>query len=694
MTSSKHRAQLLLTQMTLDEKIGQMVQFGRIKPKEKDLIRQGLVGSFLNHRNLTLVNEIQRIAIEESRLGIPLLIGSDIIHGYVSIFPIPLAEACSWNLELLEASAKHAMAEAASDGVRWNFFPMVDIARDPRWGRIAEGAGEDPYYGSEVAKARVRGVQSLNTDGYPQAAACAKHYLGYGWSEGGRDYNTVDLSEHVLRTTVLPPFQACVDAGVMTFMSAFNDVMAVPASGNPFTLRTLLKGEMKFEGFVVSDWESVEELIGHTTAADQKEAAKIGLLSGVDMDMHSSVYLDHFKTLVAENPSFEALIDDAVLRILTVKYELGLFEKPYVDPQLREKVILNPETVDMTLKLARESIVMLKNDGTLPLNRTQKIALIGPFGNDPHTPIGCWGAAGHHENTITVTKAFDTAQLNYTFVKGCDALDPSKDDFEKALEAARSSDVIVFTAGEHNLMSGENHNRAFLDLPGVQQDLFDALRSTGKPIITLLFTGRPLTIGSVIKGSSAVLCVWHLGLSSGTAITETLLGLNNPSGKLVTTFPKTVGQIPLYYNHKNTGRPNFRRYLDCDEIPLFPFGYGLSYSSFFYDKLTLKSSTISTTESLEVSVDITNTSDRDGDEVVQVYYRDLVAQVTRPVIELCAFKKIHLNAKSTQTVTFTIDAQRFGYYTADFKFIVEPGAFALWVGPSSDEGLTTEFTIQ
>jgi beta-glucosidase len=336
----------------------------------------------------------------------------------------------------------------------------------------------------------------------------------------------------------------------------------------------------------------------------------------------------------------------------------------------------------------------LKNDGHLPLTPTQKIALIGPFGNDPHTPIGCWGAAGHHENTITVTKAFDRAGLNYTFVKGCEALNHSKEGFEAALEAANASDVIVFTAGEHNLMSGENNNRAYLDLPGVQHQLFDALKATGKPIVTLLFTGRPLTIGSVVEGSNALLCVWHLGLSSGTAITETLLGLNNPSGKLVTTFPKTVGQIPLYYNHKNTGRPNFRRYLDCDDVPLFPFGYGLSYSSFTYDQLTLQKSAISSTEFLEVSVQLTNTSDRDGDDVVQVYYRDLVAQVTRPVKELCAFRKVHLKAKSLQTVSFNIPAKRFGYYTADFRFIIEPGAFALWVGPSSDEGLTTEFTIR
>ncbi|MBS3988056.1 MAG: glycoside hydrolase family 3 C-terminal domain-containing protein [Erysipelothrix sp.] len=693
MVAFSPRAYTLLAQMTLDEKIGQLVQFGRIKPKEKELIRQGLVGSFLNHRNCELVNEIQRIAIEESRLGIPLLIGSDVIHGYVSTFPIPLAEACSWNLELIESSAKQAMAEAASDGVRWNFFPMVDITRDPRWGRIAEGAGEDPYYGSLVAQARVRGVQTLNQDGYPQGAACAKHYLGYGWSEGGRDYNTVDLSDHVLRTTVLPPFKACVDAGVMTFMSAFNDVLAVPASGNPYTIRTILKGEMGFNGFVVSDWESVEELIGHSTAYDQKEAALIGLLSGVDIDMHSGVYLDHLKTLVSEYPSLEKEIDDAVLRILTVKDKLGLFEKPYVDLKLRETSILNKETVHLTLEMARESIVLLKNDGSLPISTHTKISLIGPFGDDPHTPIGCWGAAGHHSNTITLVNAFEHANLNYQFAKGCETLGTSKEGFDEALRIAQESDVIVFSCGEHNLMSGENHNRAYLDLPGVQQDLFNILKKCGKPIITLLFTGRPLTIGSVIENSNAVLCVWHLGLSSGTAITETLLGLNNPSGKLVTTFPKTVGQIPLYYNHKNTGRPNFKRYIDCDDSPLFHFGYGLSYSTFFYDNLTLSKSKITSEESLVVSIEVSNTSNVDGTEIIQVYYRDLVAQVTRPVKELCAFQKIRIKAHETRAISFTIPAYQFGYLTADFNFIIEKGAFALWIGPNSYEGLATEFYI-
>ena len=693
MTTSHQKALTLLAQMTLDEKIGQMVQFGRIKDKERNLIKAGLVGSILNHRNAELVNELQKIAVEETRLGIPLLIGHDIIHGYVSTFPIPLAEACSWNLELIEASARHAMAEGAADGVRWNFYPMVDIVRDPRWGRGAEGAGEDPYYGSLVAQARVRGVQALNAEGYPQGAACAKHYLGYGWSEGGRDYNTVDLSEHVLRTTVLPPFKACVDAGVMTFMSAFNDVLAVPASGNPYTLRIILKGEMNFEGFVVSDWTSVNELIQHMVAADQKEAARIGLTAGVDMDMHSGIYLDHFKTLVQEDPRLEALIDDAVVRILSVKYDLGLFEKPYTDLQQRQSLLLNPQTLDMTLKMARESIVMLKNDGRLPLSRSRKIALIGPFGNDSQTPIGCWGSYGKPENTISVAQAFDAAGLDYHVVKGCDAITLATDGFEAALDVAKACDVIVFTAGENHLLSGENNNRAHLDLPGVQQQLFDALKTTGKPIITLLFTGRPLTVGSLIEGSNAVLCVWHLGSSNGTAITETLLGLNNPSGKLVTTFPKTIGQIPLYYNHKNTGRPHTRRYLDCDDKPLFPFGFGLSFSTFTYHKLTLKSSVITSDDVLEVSVELANTSTRDGDEVVQVYYRDKVAQVTRPVKELCAFKKVHLQANSSQIVSFTIPATQFGYHTADFRFIVEPGAFILWVGPSSDTGLTTEFAI-
>lgn len=694
MTTSRQKAQKLLQKMTLDEKIGQMVQFGRIKDKERDFIAQGKIGSFLNSRNVGLVNEVQHIAMEKSRLKIPLLIGSDIIHGYVSTFPIPLAEACSWNLKLIEESAKHAMTEAASEGVRWNFAPMVDIARDPRWGRIAEGAGEDPYYGGLVARARVRGFQSIGKDGYPISAACTKHYVAYGAAIGGRDYNSIDVSEHELRTTYLPPFKATVEEGVMTFMSSFNDVLSVPASGNPFTIRKILKEEYKFKGFVVSDWESIEELIAHNVADSRKSAALTGLNGGVDMDMHSGVYHDHLKELVKKQPHLESLIDDAALRILTVKYELGLFENPYTDPKLKDKVILNKKTVEMTLKMARESIVLLKNNNVLPLDKKSKLALIGPFADDPHTPIGCWGAACNHENTITVKKAFENANLDFEYQAGCHAVDPKKKWIQEAVSMAKDKDQIILTLGENNDLSGENNSRAFLDLPGAQLELLRALKVLNKPIITLLFSGRPMTIVETVDSSDALLAVWHLGLSSGTAITETLLGLNNPSGKLVTTFPKTLGQVPLYYNHKNTGRPSFRRYVDFDVSPLFPFGYGLSYSKFVYSNLEIKHSVIGKKEPLELSVEVLNDSDVEGKEVVQVYYKDLCAQVTRPVKELCAFEKVSLKAHEKKKISFTIEQTQFGYYTAAMKFIVEEGGFALWVGPNSQEGIASEFNIQ
>jgi len=694
MSNSLNKAQHLLEKMTLTEKIGQMVQFGRVTDKERQLIRNGQVGSFLNTFTVETANELQRIAMEESRLKIPLLFGHDILHGHVTTFPISLAEACSFNLDLIEKAARHAMVEAATDGFRWNFAPMIDIARDPRWGRISESAGEDPFYGSLVAQAKVRGFQSKNDDGYPLAAACAKHFIGYGAVEGGRDYNTVDMSEHVLRTTYLPPFKAAVDAGVMTVMSSFNDLLSVPASANDFTLRELLKDELDFKGFVVSDWESIEEIIEHGIADSRETAAKAGLIGGVDMDMHSGVYSDHLETLVKENPTLESLIDDSVLRILKVKYELGLFEKPYTDPTLKERVKLNAETVNLTLEMARECIVLLKNNGVLPLKKGVKACLIGPFADDRDTPIGSWGLMGQPEDTVTLVEAFEKAGIDYVTVKGCDAIDPDLKDIETAVRLVSACDLIILTLGETRDLSGENNNRAYLDLPGAQLDLLRAMKGLNKPIVTLLFNGRPMTIPETVESSDALLAVWHLGLSSGTAITETLLGLNNPSGKLVTTFPKTVGQIPLYYDHKNTGRPTTQRYVDCDDTPLFCFGYGLSYSKFVYSHLSLKEAVIGKRDKLEISIEILNDSDIDGQEIVQVYFRDRMAKVTRPVKELCAFEKIALMAHEKKTVTFSIPAHQFGYYDSEMDFIVEAGAFALWVGPDSSEGIASEFAIR
>ena len=502
------------------------------------------------------------------------------------------------------------------------------------------------------------------------------------------------MSEHVLRTTYLPPFKAAVEAGVMTVMSSFNDLLSVPASANDFTLRELLKDELDFKGFVVSDWESIEEVIEHGIADSRESAAKAGLIGGVDMDMHSGVYSDHLEDLVKENPTLECLIDDSVLRILRVKYELGLFEKPYTDPTLKVQVKLNAETVNLTLEMARESIVLLKNNGVLPLKKAVKACLIGPFADDRDTPIGSWGLMGQPEDTVTLVEAFEKAGIDYVTAKGCDAIDPDLKDIETAVRLASASDLIILTLGETRDLSGENSNRAYLDLPGAQLDLLRAMKSLNKPIVTLLFNGRPMTIPETVESSDALLAVWHLGLSSGTAITETLLGLNNPSGKLVTTFPKTVGQIPLYYNHKNTGRPGLRRYVDCDETPLFPFGYGLSYSIFKYRHLSLKEAVIGKKGNLDISIEIINDSDIDGQEVVQVYFRDLMAKVTRPVKELCAFEKIALKAQERKIVTISIPAHQFGYYDSEMDFIVEDGAFALWVGPDSSEGIASEFYIR
>lgn len=693
MAEKSSRITKLLQEMTLEEKVGQMVQFGRFKTRERDLIRQGKIGSFLNITDAKTANEIQRLAMEESRLKIPLLIGSDIIHGYKTTFPIPLAEACSWNLELIEQSARLSVQEGAAYGIRWNFCPMVDIARDPRWGRIAEGSGEDPYLGSMIARARVRGYQSPNENGNPIMAACAKHYIAYGGAEGGRDYNTSDVSEHVLRTTYLPPFAAAAEEGALTFMSSFNDILALPGSGNPYTLRTILKDELGLKGFVVSDWESIEEMIPHGLADGRKPVSEVGLRAGVDMDMHSGVYLDHLIELAQEKPDLIPLIDDAVRRILYVKEKLGLFDHPYTDEQLAERITLNPEMRQGALDMAHESLVLLKNNNTLPLHHPGKIALIGPFADDPHTPIGCWGQQGRAEWVTTIKDTFTQEGLEFSYLKGCDAIDRTKKHLEEAVSLAKESDLVVLTLGEPHTLSGENNNRAFLNLPGAQLELLEALATTGKPIVTLLFTGRSLAIPETVELSDALLCVWHPGMRCGEAIVDTLLGRVNPSGKLVTTFPKTIGQIPLYYNHKNTGRPLFKKYNDMDDEPLFPFGFGLSYSTFTYSNLKLSTPSITPEESLKLRIDIENTSDADGKEIVQVYYRDLVAQVTRPVKELCAFEKVLVKAKSTVTVEFEIPAKQFGYLDSKMNFNIEPGKFALWVGPDSTQEIATEFSI-
>ena len=696
MNNKKEFVEKLLKEMTLEEKIGQMVQYGKLNDEIKDKIRQGKVGSLLNVQGAKTVNELQKIAVNETRLGIPLLIGDDVIHGYRTTFPIPLAESCSWDLDLIQKSASIAAKEAKSCGVNWIFAPMVDIARDPRWGRIAEGAGEDHYLGAEIAKARVKGFQTLENE-YPLTASCPKHYVGYGAVIGGRDYNNVDMSENYLKTYYLPPFKAAYEVGALTTMCSFNDLFAVPLSVNKKVLRGILREELNFNGLVVSDWESVEESIYHRVSKDRKEAALKGLLASCDIDMHSGVYDDNLKQVVEEHPELIELIDEAVYRILSVKYDLGLFENPYVDEELHKQVILHPEHRKHALEVAKRSIVLLENkNGILPLKDTnQTIALIGPYANDQENHLGCWSCKGAKEDVISIYQAL-TTNLKKTKIlveSACD-INGQNLDLDKAIETAKHCDIIILALGEPRYYSGENNNRMNLNLPGFQEKLVEEIVKLNKPVIALIASGRPLTIGNISEKVDALVWTWHLGIEAGNAIYEVLFGLTNPSGKLTVTFPKHIGQIPLYYNHKSTGRPNFPRYIDGDDKPLYPFGYGLSYSHFYYSNLKLKKEEISKEEVLEFTIDVTNNGPYAGEEIVQVYFQDHFASVTLPVKQLCAFTKVYLEPLETKTVHFTISPNQFGLYNENNEFVIEPGTFTLYVGSNSVKVISHDFSIK
>ncbi|EOD01204.1 beta-glucosidase BglX [Caldisalinibacter kiritimatiensis] len=694
------KIETLLNEMTLEEKIGQMTQFGRCKEKEIQLIREGRIGSLLNVSGAEKINEFQRIAVEESRIGIPLLIGDDVIHGYKTIFPIPLAEACSWDPELVQSTAEVAAKEAITEGIRWIFAPMVDICRDPRWGRIAEGSGEDTYLGSRLAEARIIGFQSLDESKYPRTAACPKHFAAYGWAEGGRDYNTTDLSERVLRETILPPFKSAIEAGASTIMSAFNDLNGIPASGNYYLLTQILKKDWQFNGFVVSDWKSVEELIPHGFANDGKDAAEKGLKAGVDMDMHSGVYIENLKNIINENPELLKLINESVRRILRVKYWLGLFDNPYVDESMSKEVFLSNVHISKAREAARKSIVLLKNkDNILPLDKNiKRVTVIGPLADDKVNPLGCWACKGNPKTVVTVLDAIKSSlSLNtkITFVKGCEINKEIPNGVKEAIKASQNSDIIIAVLGESAAMSGENHNRAYLGLPKPQQDLIHAIKAnTTTPIVTILMNGRPLVIPWLAENVEAIVEAWHLGIQSGNAICDVLFGNYNPSGKLPVTFPRAEGQIPIYYNHKNTGRPNFKKYIDIEETPLYPFGYGLSYNIYKYSNLKLSKKIIKPNESLKVWVDVTNTGNMPGEEIVQLYIRDLVSNYTRPIKELKGFTKVSFQPGETKTIQFTLTAKELSILDKNYNLAVEPGEFYVWVGPNSQEGLKQNFFIK
>ncbi|HKP86931.1 MAG TPA: glycoside hydrolase family 3 N-terminal domain-containing protein, partial [Blastocatellia bacterium] len=644
------RINSLLARMTLEEKLGQLQQLdgeanGNYRPEHIELIRKGLLGSTLNVRGAQKTNELQRIAVNESRLKIPLLFGFDVIHGYRTIFPVPLGEASSWDPAAVERAAAVAAAEAAAAGVRWTFAPMVDIARDPRWGRIVEGAGEDPYLGSAMARARVRGFQGRDYSAPDKVIACAKHWVGYGAAEGGRDYNTTDISETRLREIYFPPFKAAVDAGVGTFMSAFNDLNGVPTSANPFTLTRVLRGEWKFDGFVVSDYESVRELINHGLAADEADAARSALSAGVDMEMVSRLYNKHAPQLVKEGRLSVATIDEAVRRILRIKFRLGLFEKPYADEARERTVISSRENLAAAREVAARSMVLLKNQGNvLPLSKgINSIALIGPLADDQQNPLGSWTGDGRKEDVVTLLagiKAKVPPATKILYAQGCEINTDATEGIAEAVRIASQSDVAIIAVGESAEMSGEASSRSSLDLPGRQSDLVRAVIATGKPTVIVLMNGRPLTINWIADRAPAILETWFAGIQAGNAIADVLFGDVNPGGKLPVTFPLSIGQVPIYYNYKNTGRPPDPRnkytskYLDVPVTPLYPFGYGLSYTEFKLADLRLSAQRIRPDGKLTVSVEVQNAGKRAGDEVVQLYIRDMAGSVTRPVKEL------------------------------------------------------------
>jgi beta-glucosidase len=690
------RVEELISKMSLEEKVGQMNQLSGPNEAYKDLIRQGKLGSLLNVVGADKCNEFQRVAVQESRLGIPLLFGFDVIHGYRTIFSIPLGLASSWDPDLVRKAAGIAAAEARADGINWTFAPMVDIARDPRWGRIAEGAGEDPYLGSVIAKAAVEGFQGEDISDPRRVAACAKHYVGYGAAEGGRDYNTTDMSERTLREIYLPPFKAAVEAGVATIMSAFNDLCGIPASANPLTIREILKGEWGFRGFVVSDWNAIGELINHGLARERRDAAREAVLAGVDMDMCSNCYIDELCDLVRNGAVREEVVDEAVRRILRVKFMLGLFENPYVDPDRARSIILCEEHRENARDIARRSMVLLKNqDGLLPLRKDLRaIAVIGPFADNRADLLGCWSGLGRAEDVVTVLEG-----IREKISPSTDLLFSDGSNIEEAVTVARKAEVVVLAVGEPAYRSGEGGSVSTIDLPEGQEDLIKAVYGAGRPVVAVLFNGRPLSITWMAERIPAILEAWHPGIQGGNAVADILFGDYNPSGKLPVSFPRTVGQIPVYYNHKNTGRPPEEtnrftsRYIDIPSTPLFPFGYGLSYTRFEYRDLRINPARTPINGKVTVSVEVANVGEREGEEVVQLYIRDVTASITRPVKELKDFKKIHLMPGERKTVEFEIPAERLSFYGRDMKPVVEPGLFKLWIGPNSMEGLEGDFEI-
>jgi len=704
--TAAERADTLLAQMTVEEKIGQLVLFsgygtttGPLPAQQglEDHIRKGECGNVFNVMSVAQIRKLQKIAVEETRRHIPLLFGYDVIHGYKTIFPICLGEAASWNPPLIENSAHVAAREGAAAGLDWTFAPMVDIARDPRWGRISEGAGEDPFLGSVIARARVRGIQGTNLAATDTLLACVKHYAAYGAVQAGRDYNTVDLSERTLREVYLPPYRAAIEAGALSVMASFNELNGTPATANSFLLQHILRDEWGFTGFVVTDYTAINEMVAHGSAVDEAEAARQALSAGVDMDMQGGTYLDHLQQLLAAGKVTEHQIDVAARRVLTIKFKLGLFDNPYrhCDAQREQQTLYAEENLAAARRMAGESFVLLKNSAqTLPLKTGAQIAVIGPLADSQRDLLGSWKGEGDWDSIATVLTAIRRENTNgsVTFARGCDLDTTNQAGFGEAMAAVQRAEVAVLVLGESWNMSGEAKSRTRLNLPGVQTGLLRELKKTGKPIIVVLMNGRPLALEEESQLADALLEVWFPGSEGGQAVADALFGRQNPSGKLPVTFPRTLGQVPIFYSAKNTGRPldpadphaEYKSsYFDCPNDPLYPFGFGLSYTDFTFSEVRLDHPVLKPGGKLTATVTVTNTGTRTGAEVAQLYLRDLVGSVTRPVLELKGFQKLELQPGESRAVSFTIGDNELSFLRADMTVGTEPGEFQVFIGPNS-----------
>lgn len=706
----------LISKMTLEEKVGQLNQLSGLgySPEMVNAIKAGNVGSILNETDPAIVNKLQREAIENSRLGIPLIIARDVIHGYKTIFPIPLGQAASWSEEIVEEGARIAAEEASSVGIRWTFSPMVDIARDPRWGRMAEGFGEDPVLTTRLGMAMTRGYQGDDLSKPNTMAACAKHFAGYGASESGKDYNTTWIPEVQLRDVYLPPFEAQAKGGAATFMCSFNDICGVPSSGNKHLLTDILRDEWGWDGLMVSDWGSIQQMIPHGYSADLRQAAEQAANAGVDVDMEGYAYIGHLKDLVEKGEVSTEQLDNLVANVLRLKYRLGLFENPYID---ESKInFYAPSSLAAAQKAVEQSTVLLKNDGILPIKKgVKKIAVIGPMADAQHDQAGTWVFDLEKEHCVTPLTSLREkyGKKNVTYVPGVKfSRDLSHDGFDEAVKAAKDADIVLFFAGEEAVLSGEAHCRTDLTLPGAQKELMAALAETGTPIVMVVQAGRPLVMNDEVAKAAAVVYCFHGGTMTGPGLTALLAGDANFSGKLPVSFPKASAQVPLYYAHKNTGRPaegmtlindipleagqtstgctSF--YLDCGDGPAFPFGYGLSYNNYSYSDPKLSSATLTPGETITVTCDVTNNGSREGREVVQLYVRDHVGSLIRPVKELKDFASVTLAPGETKTVSFEINPEMLSFYNAQLQKVTEPGEFSVWVAPDSESGSPASFS--